>query len=189
MRAPAATMDAIDIGNPNASLIERVRRGEATARETLARESLQPAFLFALQLLGDVEDARDVAQDSVLRLMGTLDRFDEDRPLRPWLFRIVRNRAYDLHRQRQVRKAQSLTDVIETRPDQVVDDAPGPLENAERRELQARIWEGLGNLPAEQREILVLRDYQDLFGMQRSPGCSMYRRARSCPGSTAPANT
>jgi RNA polymerase sigma-70 factor (ECF subfamily) len=44
----------------------------------------------------------------------------------------------------------------------VIDAAPGPEADAARRELQALLWRVLGTLPEPQREILVLRDYQDL---------------------------
>lgn len=155
-------MDAVDLGIANAPLIERARRGEPDARESLAREAVRPAFLFALQLLGDGEDARDVAQEAVMRLLRTLDRFDAARPMRPWLFRIVRNVAIDLQRSRRVRPTQSLTEIAEKRPDRLVDGSPGPFDHAERRELQERIWAALDTLPSEHREILVLRDYQDL---------------------------
>jgi hypothetical protein len=58
----------------SSALLLRARAGDAAAREELARTSGDAAFRFALQLLGDRELARDVAQDSVLRLFATLRR-------------------------------------------------------------------------------------------------------------------
>ncbi len=78
-------------------------KGDAAAREELARASGDAAFRFALQLVGDRELARDVAQDSVLRLFASLRRLDPERPLQPWLFSIVRNRVIDLRRRARSR--------------------------------------------------------------------------------------
>jgi RNA polymerase sigma-70 factor (ECF subfamily) len=150
-------------------LVLRAREGDAAAREELARTSGDAAFRLALLLLGDRELARDVAQDSVLRLFTSLRRVDPDRPLQPWLFSIVRNRVIDVRRRALARKEQSLeaaagttaTGIVE-RPNDPPDTSPGPLERSERGELQRLVWSCLGRLDDAHREILVLRDYQDL---------------------------
>ncbi|MDJ0974507.1 MAG: sigma-70 family RNA polymerase sigma factor [Planctomycetota bacterium] len=152
-RAPSAARDG--------ALIDSAQRGERDAREALARRYRQRAYLFAYQLLGNPEDARDVAQEAMLRFFKSLRRFDTGRAVEPWLFRIVRNCAVDLVRRNRVRRAVSLDDPAgaaeptarpDTRPDTQV----------QRRRLQERIWQCVQGLSAKQREILVLRDYQDL---------------------------
>ncbi len=97
---PAALVGGLSI---DSTLVRRAREGDASAREELARASGDAAFRFALQLLGDRELARDVAQDSVLRLFSSLRRVDPERPFQPWLFSIVRNRVIDLRRRAQSR--------------------------------------------------------------------------------------
>ena len=144
------------------ALLRRVRAGDADAREDLARRSGAAAYRLALQLLGDREQARDVAQDAVMRFFATLGRMDPERPIAPWLLRIVRNRVIDLRRRARARggepaSASSLEDAEEPR-----DAAPGPAERSERRELQRVVWACLARLDPSHREILVLRDYQDL---------------------------
>jgi RNA polymerase sigma-70 factor (ECF subfamily) len=150
-------------------LLLRARQGDGAAREELARTSGDAAFRFALQLLGDRDLARDVAQDSVLRLFASLRRVDPERPLQPWLFSIVRNRVIDLRRRARSRNERSLeapstaaTTEGAGRALDPPDDSPGPLERSERGELQRLMWSCLGRLDRAHREILVLRDYQDL---------------------------
>jgi RNA polymerase sigma-70 factor (ECF subfamily) len=143
------------------ALVLGAQRGEREAREELARRYRRPAFLFAYQLLGNREDAMDVAQDSLLKFFNTLDRFDSRRPVQPWLFRIVRNRAVDIARRKKIRRAESLDDPEKsfepaTRPE------ASPERQAVRRQLQERVWQEVHSLPEKQREILVLREYQDL---------------------------
>lgn len=143
-------------------LVRRCRAGDREAADALARRHRRGAYLLALQLLGDPDDALDAAQDSLLRLFQTLDRYDDSQPLRPWLFSIVRNRCRDLLRRRNVRRSEPLDgDEQHWRPE-LVDPAADPHRDVERRQVRRHLWRALADLPAEHREILVLREYQDL---------------------------
>lgn len=144
-------------------LVVRARRGDEDAKNALANLHRRAAFLLALQLLGNKDDALDVAQDAMLRFFTTLHRFDPKRPVRPWLFRIVRNRVYDLHRRRRIRRHDSLDRVDENGRTFEVADLQVDLErDAARAQLRLHLWQSLRELSKRQREILVLRDYQDL---------------------------
>ncbi len=148
------------LGSIETELIVQARSGVAEAREELARRYREPAYLLGLQLLGNREDALDVAQDALMRFFASLDRFEEGRPVRPYLLRIVRNRVADLWRRRRVRRTESLDAGDLSR--QIADERPGPEESARRAELRRRVWQALSRLPAAKREILVLRDFHDL---------------------------
>ena len=120
-----------------------------------------PAYVLALQLVGNREDALDVAQDALLRLFVHLGRVAPDRPLRPWLFAIVRNRARDLWRRRAARPSESL----DARPDlsaHLVARSGDPEQQTARHQLARRAWSAIGGLSRSHREILVLRDFHDL---------------------------
>lgn len=144
-------------------LVSLARAGDPEAREELAARSGQAAYRFALQLLRNSADAQDVAQDTLVRFFASLDRFDEARPVVPWLFRIVRNRVVDLRRRKAVRPSSSLdTGAVGGTAIDPVDLAANPYENSERSELQRRMWASLQSLERHHCEILVLRDYQDL---------------------------
>jgi RNA polymerase sigma-70 factor (ECF subfamily) len=103
-----------------------------------------------------------VAQDAMLRFFRSLGRFDASRPVRPWLLRIVRNLIRDRGRRQRVRKTESLEPEDGVLRFEPRDPAPGPEALAERRQLQTMLWECLTELPDEFREVIVLRDYQDL---------------------------
>ena len=144
-------------------LVARTKAGDGASREELAERSGRAAYSFALQLVRNQADAQDVAQDSLIRFFSSLDRFDEQRPVLPWLFRIVRNRVVDLGRRESLRRGASL-DTGSARGDAIdpVDLKADPHRDSERRDLQRRIWTSLGELQEAHRDILVLRDYQDL---------------------------
>lgn len=144
-------------------LVRRAQRGEEQAREELARRYRDRAYITALQILGRPEDAKDVAQEALLSLFVHLDRLDPKRPVAPWLQRIVRNQAIDHLRRRRVRRAQSLdTSGPEGSAIDVIDDEIDIAGDAELRQRQHVIWGCLRSLSDEHREIVVLRDYQDL---------------------------
>lgn len=144
-------------------LLCRARAGDRAAQEELAQRHRRPMYVLALQLMGNRDDAMDVVQDALLRFFTTLDRFDVRRPVRPWLYQIVRNRVVDLFRRRKVRRHESLDAVDDDGPRfEIRDPSADPERDAARAQLRRRIWESLGELSPKQREILVLRDYQDL---------------------------
>lgn len=154
------------VGNRSeAELVRLARAGDAAAREELAERHRDSAFFLALQLLGNRDDALDVAQDAMLRFFKHLNRFDAGRPVRPWLFQIVRNRVLDLFRRRKVRKHDSIEasqDDDDRAELQLVDESVNLERDAARSQLQKRILLALEDLSQAQREIIVLRDYQDL---------------------------
>jgi RNA polymerase sigma-70 factor, ECF subfamily len=144
-------------------LVQRARSGDSAAMNELAQRFRRPAYLLALQLLGDPDDALDVAQDALLRFFTKLHRFRSELPVKPWLLSIVRNRALDIVRRRKVRRSEPIEQEEggEYRAE-LIDRSASPEENMAQRQLSERLWQALGELAAHQREILVLRDYQDL---------------------------
>jgi len=148
---------------PEADLVSRAREGDRFAQEELVRQHRQSAYFLALQLLGNPDDALDVTQDALLRFLTNLHRFDVGRPVKPWLYQIVRNRVTDLRRRQRVRRHDSIDAISEDRPRlEVVDKSVDPERDAGQNQLRNRVWMALGELSERQREILVLRDYQDL---------------------------
>lgn len=152
-------MEAIVSPHP---AIVAAQRGEAEAREELAQECATIAWRMAVRLTGDPEVARDLAQETVLRCFRSLDRFQPDRPLAPWVAQIVRNLVRDAARRRRVRRVEPLhrkTDELVLDP---IDPAPDPEARAQRHQLQLLVWRCLASLDDLQREIIVLRDFEGL---------------------------
>lgn len=147
---------------PDRALLVSVRGGDGAAREALARRVGSCAYVFALQLTGGSDTANDIAQDSVLKFFQHLDRFDADRPIEPWLYQIVRNRVRDLSRRDRLRSHESLDVWLEQGRPESVDLSADPASDAEKHDLQERVWRVISQLSEAQREIIVLRDYHDL---------------------------
>src|SRR5438477_11906402 len=77
------------------------RRRDSGAFEALVRRHQRPLYNFCLRMLGQNEDAADVAQETFVQLYSHLGRLDEREPIAPWLFRVARNRCIDVIRRRR----------------------------------------------------------------------------------------
>ena len=82
--------------------------------------------------------------------------------MEPWLYAIVRNRVRDLSRREKLRKHESLDSWLEKGRVEPADPFAGPAAVAEQDELRRRIWASISELSEAHREIIALRDYQDL---------------------------
>ena len=100
-----------------------------------------PLLIYASRLLGDAETARDVVQETFLRLCGQ-DRGSVDGHLAEWLFTVCRNRALDV-----LRKEHRMTQLREEQVNRCLSPAPGPLEAAESHELGKKVLALLETLP------------------------------------------
>lgn len=106
-------------------------------------------------LNGDYERARDVVQDSLLKLYLT-DPEKVRENLKAWLFTVCRNRALDI-----LRKDHRLDLGNEDALEGAVSFQPDPAENADSQELHAKIWELVDKLRPNQREVIRLKFMHD----------------------------
>jgi RNA polymerase sigma-70 factor (ECF subfamily) len=115
--------------------------------------------LYATRLLGDADAARDVVQETFLRLCAQ-DRDTIDSRLAEWLFTVCRNRALDV-----LRKESRMTRLSDEQVHRCASADPGPPDVAEHRESAARVLDLLEQLPPNQREVIRLK-FQNGFSYQ-----------------------
>jgi RNA polymerase sigma factor (sigma-70 family) len=116
---------------------------------------LDAAYGYARWLTRDPVEAQDVAQEAMLRALRYFHSFRGEEA-RPWLLRIVRNTWIDL---RKRNRAETLPlEVLETHAAEGPDPEQSALAGDRRRQVAA----ALAALPAEAREVLVLREIEDL---------------------------
>jgi RNA polymerase sigma factor (sigma-70 family) len=106
---------------------------------------------YAASILGDADAARDVVQDVFLRLWAA-EPASWEGYLRPWLFRVCRNRALDLRR-----KGGRVKPLEETTTAKAAAEDPGPQQVTESRDSHARVIELMRALPENQREVVRLK--------------------------------
>ena len=149
------------------------QRGSADALERLFRAHWPRAHRAALLVVGDAAAAEDIAQESFLAAVRSLDSFDRKRPFGPWLHRIVVNRAIDFTRARRLRREIDLERVAEP---------AGPERDLDSRADEIAV--ALSSLGPEQRAVIVLRylleytpgEIAELLGLPRGTVNSRLRR-------------
>jgi RNA polymerase sigma-70 factor (ECF subfamily) len=141
--------------------------GDEEAYETLVARYARPLYNAAFRMLGDSDDAADAAQEALVQLYVALPRARLDLLLRPWLFRVCRNRCLDLLRRKRALpfSAFSSEDDSPSPVENVADNQPLPEEVFARRDLQATLGAAIASLPVHDRNVVALRYTTDLtFG-------------------------
>jgi RNA polymerase sigma-70 factor (ECF subfamily) len=133
------------------------RRRDPGAFEALVRQHQGSVYNFCLRMLGQTEDAADVAQETFVQLYSHLGRLDEREPLAPWLFRVARNRCIDVIRRRRTIPLGMVDETGEAISAEPADDEPLPEELAERADLQRLLMSAIASLPPAYSEVVALR--------------------------------
>jgi len=128
---------------------------ESWLKETVARWE-SDLLRYARHLVGDVERARDVVQETFLKLCQQ-DRKQLDGHLVEWLFTVCRNGALDVRRKEQRMTTMTLDAVMES-----VGFDPPPDQAAEQRDESNRVLRLIAGLPANQQEVLRLKFQSNL---------------------------
>jgi RNA polymerase sigma-70 factor (ECF subfamily) len=141
----------------DARLVEEVRRGDHSAFEPLVRRYENRLMSVLLRFVRDRELARDLAQETFLRVYERLDQFDPSRRFGPWLFRIGVNLTLDYLRKRKRRVWPSLfsDSRAEKGPDPATADPRAALD------LEQEVRRVLEGIPEKYRTVLILRDLEN----------------------------
>ena len=143
----------------NGAVDERERilaalEGNRGACEWLIRQYTPAVYRFAYRMLRNEQDARDVAQDTLIKVIKNLHRYDVNRKFSTWVFGIARNTAID-----EQRKRKRIAPAPVKEP---AYEGPSPLEMTSRSERAGRLHSALGELPPKYQEILVLYHFEHL---------------------------
>jgi RNA polymerase sigma-70 factor (ECF subfamily) len=144
-------------------LLQAVRAGDTESLGALVVRWERPLFRFVSRLLPGREDARDVCQETFLRVLGKAHRFREGSRFSTWMYQIALNLCRDHARRRQ---RWGLV-IAEGRDAPERPAAPGcaaddPSRSMEQREKADAVLLALQQLPPEQREVLVLKEFSGL---------------------------
>jgi RNA polymerase sigma-70 factor, ECF subfamily len=141
---------------------------------------LDAAFNYARWLTKSDAEAEEVIQDACLRAMRFFSSLRDDNA-RPWLFAIVRNTWYS----RVSRRSSTEAALMDNARDALADDALDPEERLLQQQTVSRVRAALEQLPADFREVIVLREleglsYKEIAEVLRVPiGTVMSRLARA----------
>ena len=142
-----------------AALIDRTKRGDADAYETLVHTYQGLAFRTAYVISGSAADAEEAAQDAFVKAYRAIGRFRTGEPFRPWLLRIVANEARNRRRSAGRRAQLALRVAGEQGSGGAV---PSPEGSAVAGEGRAELLAAVNALEDEHRLVIACRYFLDL---------------------------
>lgn len=145
---------------PDEDLILRFQGGDETAFEAMVARWNEPILQLAARLTGDLEEAKDVRQMALIKTYQGLSRFEGRSRFSTWVYRVVLNLCRD--RQRSHAARTRAIDGAKERgaPEDVLEETG--FHVARDRELALLVTRAVKELPAAEREVVVLRHYHDL---------------------------
>lgn len=134
-------------------------------------------FNFIRSRVNSMEDAEDILQDVLFQFVSGYGAIDSIERATSWLFKVARNKIVDLYRKKNVRSGQvslspSSSEGDENQPLSLVDILPNTDSSPEDAYFRDLIWDavtdGLDTLPAEQREVFIMHEFDDMSFKQIS---------------------
>lgn len=142
--------------------INKVLNGDRSAFEYLVLDNQDKVYSLALKITKNPDDALDAAQEVFLKAYTYLASFRGDSRFSVWLYRLTYNQCLDLVRARKRKPVVSITAQNEDEDDMdFADSSPTPQQLVESRELRLAIAKAVDTLPEEQRQVFVLREFND----------------------------
>jgi RNA polymerase sigma-70 factor (ECF subfamily) len=151
------------------ALVNRARSGDGLALDALVERHAPRVQRLAAQLMGDFEDARDAAQESLVKLCTRLRQFRGESQFATWLHRLVVNTCRDVQARKLARPAEPLE--LENEP---AGEESDPTHATMVHDLRRELVDALSRLSADQRAVVVLRDafdlsYEEIARLARMP--------------------
>ena len=130
--------------------IKLVQKGDKEAYQVIVERYMKRAYYIVLGFVRNSQDALDLSQESFIKAFRKIKRFDPERPFFPWFYKLLKNICLD-HIKRKSRT-----------PEIPLDEVRVFKEEREDKEMKEILWKGIESLPFEQREVIILRYFQQL---------------------------
>jgi len=153
MMQAQAELEAFDEG----ALLVRCQQGHRESFDPIVLRYMRRATAFALGWTGNQQDALDLSQEAFAQAFRSISSFDATRPFFPWYHRILRNLCLN-----HIARVAHRHEVPLVDDDEFEQAGLTPEQHAEREEVRRQVWQALRRLDPAHREILILREFQQL---------------------------
>ncbi len=143
-------------------LVDAFQAGDLSAFDDLVRRWERRILAAIYRVMGTEDEARDLCQETFLRAYWALGGFKREARFSSWLYQIALNLCRDRMRRRKGRILVSLDAMEEEGVALPPRPVPTPLDLVEAGTLSRAVAAAVEELPEEQREVIVLKEYQDL---------------------------
>ena len=142
-------------------LVAAVQGGDMQSLGQLVVRWERPLYRFVSRMVPRPEDARDVCQETFLRVLKRADRFRAGSRFSTWMYQIALNLCRDQARWRR-RWGKIVDESVEAPTETTAAAVMSPEAGTERNELARAVQSGLQEIPPEQREVLIMKEYEGL---------------------------
>jgi len=149
------------LGPTDEELVDAFQGGDLAAFDVLVYRWDRKIQAAIYRIMGTEEEARDICQEAFLRAYRALGSFKREARFSSWVYQIALNLCRDRMRRNRGRTVVSL-DELEEAGNGLMQKGPTPLELVEAGDVSRAVASAVAALPAEQREVIVLKEYQDL---------------------------
>lgn len=148
-----------------ASLIEQAKAGDIESFQQLISEHEKRVFNIAYRMLGNIEDAKDVAQEALVKAYRGIKNFKGKSSFSTWLYAIVNNACIDFIRKNRKTNLIYLDKDYEggngTYKMEIPDRKDTPEEILEKKEVQNLVHESIDQLSPLHKKVIILRDIEE----------------------------
>jgi RNA polymerase sigma-70 factor (ECF subfamily) len=168
MRTSEFTERGVSSDTSDRTLLDRIHRDDPGAFDQFVETYGDRIYGFGMRVCGEREDARDVAQDTLLQAFRSIKSVREPGALRSWLYRVASNACLMKRRKgkHEPQRELSLDELMPSRPDdarlEIPDVSALPDLALERSRVRVAVREAIEELPPHYRIVLVLRDMEQL---------------------------
>jgi RNA polymerase sigma-70 factor (ECF subfamily) len=159
-------MGAFLVERTEALLVADLLDGDTTALASIVEKYGKLVYRLAVQITKNHEDAKDVMQETFLKVYESIGTFRKESAFETWLYRIIVNQALNLVKRRERRREFSLSDGNSTdiRFNLRGNGHPGdsPHADVERKELQKWVTQAVDSLSAKHRTVVILHEFEGL---------------------------
>jgi RNA polymerase sigma-70 factor, ECF subfamily len=150
------------MGLTDEELVAAFQQGDQSAFDALVSRWDRKIHGAIYRVVGGDDDARDLCQEAFLKAYRGLGSFKREARFSSWLYQIALNCCRDRLRRRRGKTAVSLDEVEESRGGGLRAAAPSPFDLIEARDLRHLVEDAMATLSAEEREVVILKEYQEL---------------------------
>jgi len=138
--------------------VKRVLKGEKKAYEVIVKKYMKRAYFIALGFTGNHQDALDLSQEAFIKAYRSLRKFNLSMPFYPWFYTILKNLCLNF-----IKKNKEISTVpLKIEDERELDKSLGPLNDVQKKQTKKIIWRAISELPVKEREIILLRYFQEL---------------------------
>lgn len=145
-------------------LVNKARDGDIEAFEFLIHEYQKKVFNIAYRMIGNYDDASELAQEVFIKAYKSIRNFKGDSSFSTWIYKVTTNVCLDEIRKRKNKKVISLDEEIEYKDGevkrQIKDERPSPEKILENKQVRKAVEDSINELADDFKTVIVLRDVQ-----------------------------